>query len=428
MRIGAFFGRPALASTPPASPDIVSEAARSRRSSITSIVMEPSLDETPHSKPSNTEYSNWILPFFVNDHTELAPFNRFHSTATTRIDDWLSMNQQITAADSRPLFRSHRRVRRIKPVKQILEQMTSSVDGPIDLTESTDPLAKVPYKYLFFQQDIRPPYKGTYTRAVSPRSTRKLARNPCYRGLPDTNYDYDSEAEWQEPEEGDDDLMDEDEKSEDEDGDEEMDDFLDDEGTVVKRQLLVSDMEPKSSGLCWAGSDIPPQNGFDLSHYRMDVLHDSTTFPIDPYSIKHWSDLGTTSPNKREKTQASASHPAMQPPRLPLMDVDGNSDNHVPASNLLGFVSTNGSLDGKTATPKLKGSQHASSGKPVKMISSDILPLFKDAIAGSTLTKIGLIEVLKQQFPKCPKDAIKNTLEMVAVRGKDVDKKWVLVD
>jgi chromatin assembly factor 1 subunit A len=392
--------------------------------------MEPSLDESTIGKPSNTDYANWILPFFVNEHTELAPFNRFHSTATTRIDDWLSMNQQVASTNSRSLFRSHRRVRNINPIKQILEQMSSSVDGPIDLTESTDPLAKVPYKFLFFQQDIRPPYKGTYTRPVSPRSTRKLARNPCHRGLPDTNYDYDSEAEWQEPEEGDDDLMDEDEKSEDEDADEEMDDFLDDEGTVVKRQLLVSDMEPKSSGLCWAGSEISPQGGFDLSIYRMDVLHDSTTFPIDPYSTKHWSDTGKSSPNKRDKTQASASHPAMQPPRLPLAAVDGNGGNLATTSNLLGFVSTNGQLDGKTPTPKLKGSQHASYGKPAKMVPSDILPSFKDAIAGSTLTKLGLIEVLKQQFPKCPKDAIKNTLESVAVRqgGKDVEKKWILVE
>jgi hypothetical protein len=35
------------------------------------------------------------------------------------------------------------------------------------------------------------PYQGTYTRHVSELSTRRLARNPYHRGLPDTDYDYD---------------------------------------------------------------------------------------------------------------------------------------------------------------------------------------------------------------------------------------------
>lgn len=429
MRIGAFFGQPPSAATPPTSPDDVSVGTMSRRSSIASIDMEQPEIEIALRKPTNPDYSNWILPFFVNEHMELAPFNRFHTKTSPHQDRDLPLYQQINL-DTRisSQFRNRRRVVRIKPVREIMEHMNALTDAGVELT-TIAPLASVPYKYFFFHQDIRPAYQGTYTKAISPRSARKIALKPYHRGLPDTDYDYDSEAEWQEPEEGDDDLMDEDEKSEDEDGEDEMDDFLDDEGEVMKRQMLVSDMIPKSSGLCWEGSGRQQQDGIDLSAYRMDVLHDSTTFPIEPYSSQHWSDIGKTNPNKRCHSQTSAIHPSMQPPRLPLTAVDGNGG-ITPASTLLGFVSGSGQSENKTQHPKLKATKNAASGKPAKMVAEDVLSSFKDAISGSTLTKIGLIEVLKQQFPKCSKDAIKNTLETVAVRqgGKEVEKKWVLVD
>ncbi|KAL2424203.1 hypothetical protein ABEF95_004555 [Exophiala dermatitidis] len=424
LRIGAFFGRPAAASTPPASSDDVS--VTSRRSSVASIDMPPSAVETKSSKPANLDFSNWILPFFVNEHMELAPFNRFRSHTNPSTDEQFELNQPIIPEKISSRFRRRRRARRVKPVKQILEEMNTAEDSVIDLTRSIDALASVPYKYFFFQEDVRPPYQGTYTKVVSPRSARKIAVNPSYRGLPNTDYDYDSEAEWQEPEEGDDDLMDEDEKSEDEEGEEEMDDFLDDEGEVVKRQVIVGDMEPKSSGLCWEGEDHQPENGFDLTLYRMDVLHDATTFPIDPYSTTHWSDIGKTSPKKREdKPQSSNLKSVMQPPRSPLVAVDGNSGG---STTLLGFVSVQGQTEPKSSAIKVGASNTAGSGKPLRMIAEDLLPAFRDAVSGSTLTKTGLIEVLKKQFPKCSKDAIKNTLETIAERQglKEVDKKWVL--
>ncbi|EXJ91844.1 hypothetical protein A1O3_00394 [Capronia epimyces CBS 606.96] len=429
-RIGAFFGRPTAASTPPASSDDAS-AGTSRRSSIASIDMEPCLTEIKTSKPPNTEFRNWILPFFVNEHMELAPFNRFHSHTNPFNDEQVRLNQQITPEQIGTRFPKRRRMKRIKPVKKIVEEMNAATDAPVDSDRPTDDLAGIPYKYFFFREDVRPAYQGTYTRAVSPRSARKIARNPSYRGLPDTDYDYDSEAEWQEPEEGDDDLMDEDEKSEDDDSDEDMDDFLDNEGEMVKRQALVGDMEPKSSGLCWEGADHRAENGFDLSRYRMDVLHDSTTFPIDPYSTIHWSEFGKTSPKKREgKTLPPTENGPMQPPRLPLVAVDGNSGSVVAASNLLGFVSSHGQSENKVAAPRsIAGTSAGGLGKPFKMVPRDLLPAFKDAVSGSDLTKAGMIEVLKKQFPKCSKDAIKNSLEAIAERrgAKEADKKWVLI-
>ncbi|KIW39081.1 uncharacterized protein PV06_08892 [Exophiala oligosperma] len=418
MRIGAFFGRPAAASTPPDSADDVSMGTRSRRSSVASLDMAPPLIETKIREPANPEFNKWILPFFVSENMELAPFNRFHKSTT---DANLPLNQGITPDKVNKQFRKRRRAAQIKPVRAILEEMNDSAETASALSDSKDPFTTIPTKYLYFHQDVRPAYQGTYTRVVSPRTSRKIAVNPTHRGLPNTDYDYDSEAEWQEPEEGDVDLMDEDEKSEDEDADEEMDDFLDDENDMLKRQT-VSEMEPKSSGLCWQGTHISPKEGLDLSVYRIDVLHDSTTFPIDPFSTKHWSDVGKPSPSKREKTHTMNTQTPMQPPRLPLMAVDPNSGNLT-----LSSVQPDNTHD--HAGKKLAHAK-AKSDKPIKLIDTNLLPAFKSAVSGSTLTKIGLVEVLKQQFPKCAKDAIKNTLESVATRQgtKEAEKKWVLTD
>jgi len=376
------------------------------------------------SKAQNSKYNQWILPFFINEHTELAPFNRFRSKTTPFGQQDLSFDQNVSPEKISGRFRRQHRSRKIKPVKEIVE----SLDVPSK--ESTDPCASpqdldsIVYKCLYFHTDVRPAYQGTYTRAVSPQSKRKIARNPTHRGLPDTNYDYDSEAEWQEPEEGDDDLMDEDEMSEDDAGAEEMDDFVDDDGEPIKRQLIVSNMEPKSTGLCWEDAESQTQNGCDLSTYRMDVLHDATTLPIDPFSTFHWSDIGKPSPKKKVlKPQASPA--GMQPPRVPLMAVDGNTGGLAPSMNALGFPIIQDQNGDKKAATKLKGNL-ATSGKPIKMIPADLLPAFKSAVEGNTLSKVGLIEVLKNQFPKCSKEAIKDTLTNIAVR-QGTEKKWVLI-
>ncbi|KIX92510.1 uncharacterized protein Z520_11830 [Fonsecaea multimorphosa CBS 102226] len=421
MRLGAFFAPPPVASTPPASDlrDASRGTTPSRRGSITSVDLEPPLDEikASPSKRTNSGYNEWILPFFVKEYMEVAPFNRFLSNRTVFDKDVLAFNQGVTSEKLRNRFRRRPRVRPVKPVKEILDEMSGPETAPIDLANPANILADLPYKYLFFHEDVRPPYHGTYTRVVSPRSTRKLAINSAHRGLPDTNYDYDSEAEWQEPEEGDEEVLEDDEKSEDEDGDEEMGDFLDDEGEVAKRQLIVGNMEPKCSGLCWEGGDSQPQDGFDLSSFRMDVLHDSTVFPIDPYSTMHWADMGKKSPVKREEKLQTLS---MQPPRLPLVAVDPNTS--VSQSGLLKFAPSDRQLENQGQTSKLKAT--TASGKPVKTISPDLMPAFREAVSGTTLTKTGLIEVLKNQFPKCAKDAIKNTLEAIAERR---EKKWVLI-
>ena len=107
------------------------------------------------------------------------------------------------------------------------------------------------------------------------------------------------------------------------------------------------------------------------------------------------------------------------------MAVDPNSGSLTPPSAQSGSISAVIKTENKSTQSKAN-----KSAKPLKLIDVSLLPAFKDAVSGSSLTKLGLVEILKQKFPKCPKDAIKNTLEAIAARQgtKEADKKWVLIE
>ena len=148
----------------------------------------------------------------------------------------------------------------LPPTRDIIARINGTPAHPIDLTKSSsDPsplllLRALPVKYLKYYEDVRPPYIGTFTRRPgSSRSYSKICRRPCTsRDLSGINYDYDSEAEWEEPGEGEDldsegDLDDE--------GDDEADDmegFLDDEGAEqARKRIFGGDMVPTQTAICW---------------------------------------------------------------------------------------------------------------------------------------------------------------------------------
>ncbi|KAL8898369.1 MAG: hypothetical protein Q9192_002123 [Flavoplaca navasiana] len=91
-----------------------------------------------------------------------------------------------------------------------------------------------------------------------------------------------------------------------------------------------------------------------------------------------------------------------------------------PTSNL-------GGLKTATDTPAIQSNKPS---KPLKRVAVEVMEDFKRAVDGSDLTKAGLIEILKKQFPKQSKDAIKDTLGMIAERvgPKEKDKRWVVKD
>ena len=180
------------------------------------------------------------------------------------------------------------------PIKEILGMLYNDAQNPVDLTKPDSAekipspmnmLNDIPIKYLKFAEDVRPPYIGTYTKNLHVNG-KKTSRNPFARSLPATNYDYDSEAEWEEPEEGEDLNSEGEEENFDEEEGDEMEGFLDDEEAddasnannafVLKRRQIAGNLEPVCTGLCWGestvSSDSPGNTQIDLSCYRLEMI------------------------------------------------------------------------------------------------------------------------------------------------------------
>ena len=303
MKLGAFFGKPSVPSTPPpCSPEDASSGVSSRRSSIASIdnvVMQDVKSPSPVIE-TNPEYEKLFPSFFVHPYTEVAPANRFPCRKLT--SDLLAIATSFeTSSNNLPRlqdsFKSrphgqYQASRKPKSVRAVVDEIQGSSNAPIDLTVGQRPLRienllnGVPLKVFSFQEDVRPGYQGTYTRPVSPRSTLKLCRHPFGRNLPDTNYDYDSEAEWEPPEEGDDDVDAVDEESSDEEEDD-MEEFLDDEDDIGRRRLIVGNQEPQCSGLCWQGEQDQDrtvsrnEGNLNMKDFRMEIISGESILKSD---------------------------------------------------------------------------------------------------------------------------------------------------
>lgn len=214
--------------------------------------------------------------------------------AQSKIDERLPLPVGVPDQENHPIFdptelfhlSPHRRLsqprRRLSSVKEIVARINGTMSSPIDLTASASKkhiqnslrmLKSISKKYLRFAEDVRPPYIGTYSKISDHKVGLKLSRNPFARKLPCTNYDYDSEAEWEEPGEGEDlDSEGEEEAAEDEEGDD-LDGFLDDEEAGdtnrngnFKRRPVVGDLESFCIRLGW--EDQQHQQEFNLSEGR----------------------------------------------------------------------------------------------------------------------------------------------------------------
>ncbi|PKY03921.1 hypothetical protein P168DRAFT_327940 [Aspergillus campestris IBT 28561] len=386
-KLNAFFAKPKPVSQPGPSTASHSPSKATRDA--------PPADAGAESHPTLSDYQRLFPDFFLQSHTTVAPANRFErdTQALQHMRD--KVDAQMKAVPN-PAPRSgfqfrpseifqmmpyqRRRGRIPASVKEILLQMQNLGDQPETSEAVQRPrnlLKQVRMKSLRFGEDVRPPYQGTYTRRMPAAEAHRLMRNPFHRGLPETNYDYESEAEWEEPEEGEE-LDSEEEEDVSEDGEDDLDGFLDDEGDDQqapgpgKRRLIVGDLEPACSGLQWqsdhlGGTSVDPE----LQRYRIETISDAVTFPIDPFST---------------------------------------------AGRII-----SGDFG------ECRGAEGAGPGRTKRAFPVDQLEEFKRAVDGSDLSKLGLIEILKKRFPKVSKEVLKETLNSVATRvgQKEVDKKWV---
>ena len=274
-------------------------------------------DESEYQEPEVSQYHLVFSDFFLKGETTLAPFTYFQrdqeATEITKhsMDGYLDGSKspgRVREYDALSLFHLPNIPKRGRAYMAVAEifagitgtasQVVGGASQVIDLTledqnakilESRDILKRTPMKILQFQEDVRPPYRGTYTRTPL-NGVAALARNPFRRDLPDQNYDNDSEAEWVEDDDDAEDLNDEDDDEEDED-DEDMEDFLDDENDenapAKRRLVLQSDIEPVSTGLCW--EDRHKQNpNVKMMPFRMEViLGEYPIFDIESHANSH---------------------------------------------------------------------------------------------------------------------------------------------
>jgi chromatin assembly factor 1 subunit A len=288
MKLNAFFMKPMITLVP--SPSAINLHAPNKTLANndvdpTTLLLEPG--------GGISDYHREFPEFFIQSFTRVAPVHRFERDLEAlghvhkKLDDLLQCN-----TGDRPqlvIFRPSELLHvipykrlwgsRIIPVKDIVSKLHSFYNT-VDLTSetSTEPvecnpkelLKKVPMKILRFGEDVRPPYHGTFTKALSRESALKLSRNPFYHALQDTNYDYDSEAEWEEPEDGED-LDSEREEETSEDGDDDLEGFLDDENDCQaegRRRLIAGDLVPVCSGIRWQEMDTDPE----FQAYKMEII------------------------------------------------------------------------------------------------------------------------------------------------------------
>lgn len=281
MKLSAFFTKPTTTTTAVSSSNAESSTGEAAGST--------SADKEPEKVLS--DYEKEFPEFFVQSHTKLAPQHRFERDleATEHICRKLDalLKGNVEGLPVPHSFRGsemfkiipyrRRRGRNVMPVKEIITKIQNYVNT-IDLTgessKTQNPmelLKKVTMKTLKFGEDVRPPYQGTFTKPLPAATAVKLCKKPNSRALPDTNYDYDSEAEWEEPEEGED-LDSEGEEEISEDGDDDMEGFLDDsEDPQVdgRRRLIVGDLEPVCTGIRWQeDSESDPE----MQAYRMEII------------------------------------------------------------------------------------------------------------------------------------------------------------
>ncbi|KAL9116877.1 MAG: hypothetical protein Q9187_006594 [Circinaria calcarea] len=484
LRLNSFFTIPSLPLDGSGESPLRERVTISRRGSmasldgLTSVASSRSASISPE-EILKSEYERKFPPFFIQSHTKLAPFNQFPRDEEGLNQSWKHIDESLRGESSgllvqstgevgrtrvsEILYLSSRRLRRrygrLTSVKDIVARIHGTMGNPIDLAgsknssssqEPLDLLKSTSLKYLRYAEDVRPPYVGTYTKVPQGQSVSKLCRKPFTRALPATNYDYDSEAEWEEPGEGEDlDSEGEEEVGEEEEVDD-MEGFLDDDdagdGTKgTKRRHMMGDVLPVSTGLCWESSSGSQklstvqygQTLLDLTPFRMDVLLGIYPYPgypnkwladtravhpqssIDPYSASYWPSPSTAHISTQTSNKSTSA--TMAPPqRIPLHTVN-TSNNQI----LLPQHSTDTSSKPSPITGSSTSKARKAATKP---LPPELLDDFKQAVQGSDLTKAGLVEVLKKQFPKAAKDTIKDTINEIAERvgAKEADKRWRL--
>lgn len=391
---------------------------------VTPVMASPSTKEP---KAEKSAYEKLFQPFFVKSDVRMAgnPSGMDAETMAAKskiLDEYLQGGRgevnlkpfnPVSAfkLSGLPTTRGRPQVAVKKIMTEIFGESLDSDSQQVRVKSIQTQLDNIPIKVLKFWEDVRPAYVGTVTSTPQVQ-LHKLARKPTGRLLK-LNYDYDSEAEWEE-EEGED-LDEEDLEDEDHEGEEEMGDFLDDaEDVSAARPAFLGDAEPVSTGICY-------ENRKRLAHnvsgevcptvykYRMEFLLESLDHhhSIDPFSTEYWQ------PKVAPAATSSQQSKALKP--------------------------LNHNIQAGMAPPPIPGLSPAdpsSSSQPdwSAMVPKSMFPEFKRAIISTDynfLTKVGIVDMLSKKFSTATKNQVKATLDFLAERSslpgaKKSAKVWVL--
>ncbi|KAH8199797.1 hypothetical protein TruAng_006020 [Truncatella angustata] len=412
-------------SSPPKAVD--SSPIRLKAPLTSSVIASPSTTkELGEPKSEKSAYQKMFQEFYIKSDVKMAPtpFQMDDETRLTKskiLDEYIGGQRgdaNVKPFDPISTFQFNGlpvpRGKQHLAVKKVMAEIFGDPldSAPNNRTESQqvrfasvqDQLNSIPVKVLSFWEDVRPPYIGTVTSKPDVK-LRKLGRQPNRRLLK-LNYEYDSEAEWEE-EEGED-LDDEEADDEENDGEEEMDDFLDDaEDVAAARPAFLGDSEPVSTGICYEDRKRLSHNasGEDCAtvyKYRMEFLLEPLEHhhSIDPFSSDYWQPKatpGTSCAQSKISSSTKSVKAGMAPPPAPGSSTQAQPDwNTLVPKSLLG--------DFKRA-----------------VVSKDI----------NFLTKVGIVDMLSKTFSSVTKNQVRATLDYVAERSslpgaKKSAKVWVL--
>ncbi|EMC94130.1 hypothetical protein BAUCODRAFT_26328 [Baudoinia panamericana UAMH 10762] len=374
-------------------------------------------------KPTMSDYRKHFLPFELPSSTIMAhPYNvpnpddlaywqgdfdrELQDPAFQEKVD-LGMVEPTAAVDH--MFRIDRASTRgvaTPNVRTLVDMIQGTVQRPNDLTEDgpmlqpLDALNTVSLRHIQFSEDVRPAYFGSYCKIRSPRTTRRLMLNPFSKSRTDTDYGYDSEAEWDEADEGEggDDCGDDEDDDESVGSADGIDAFLDDDEDALKgkRKMITGDLQPTCTGICWENSSnivsrsingeamlgTPPE----MRGMILTVLLPSLSGQmIDPWSTAYWAHEMAP-----PDVPIADSTPSCNGQRKPLQERSSNSP--LASQTLVGTAEGEKAPTATSAAPKA-----AKPGrKPqARVVSAEDWAEFKEAVVGSVVGKVELAKGLK---------------------------------
>ncbi|PWN48437.1 hypothetical protein IE53DRAFT_197320 [Violaceomyces palustris] len=444
----------------------------------------PTKDIKPsHPTPQN-DFQRTFLPCQYKD---LAPINRFAKPqteiqvgASDKTKEELLQEFKCRARRRRaaqPLSRrgvhppiSVRDIKRIVTESDILGG--NAIEEAKKSLEALKDQNKIQVKLLQFESDRRPGWYGTWTRStnlIGPR--RPLGQDPVA-----LDYNYDSDADWEElgQVEGDD-LQEVDNEDRDESGDSEVDSELDE---WLEDDLEMEEIEEE--GFAGSGNDEIVEvdaagqpiisrtqaissgrtpNILKPKKKKVKLLGRRFDSKLVPFSTgPHWETtlgqpiyenfasfriefLNDANAGLNPFTFASAPQDEQNAATEPIADLPTTAKPPAAAGGLLASLWASAGPDptgaGKDLHPSMAAAannitNHLTPTRPPKVAFPDTeLPALLRMVQGSTKTRIGLIDDLKEKFSHLGKAASKSAIEakvmQCAVReGKRANDRWVV--